>query len=499
MKRVRITQYIALAIACGFCLTNYGSESFSIHHLEHRSEWRSARYLINLTGGEFADALVINVDRENNRVADLYRLTPDSNGITNWQHEKTWKFDEDVIGFDVLRGPTGRRLLIARIDAFYLLDLETMEEHPLIELPAIFRIAPFAELPRLSITNDLNDDKLSDLTIPDFDGYWIAIQGDDGSFNHVQKLPVKPALVTGMAWSYRQRQIYELDFDGDGRDDLGFWDRGNFIVYLGLDNGFSTDAIDVDIGLDIQADESLFVGMGPDDDSVAEESDEEKSARTLERFSDFNGDKVIDALVLTMNRSGLFDFRSTYDFHFGSRINDRTVFDNEPNATIGGSSMNAISHIEDFNNDGAVDVVSQGAKLSVGAIVRFLLTRSIAISHDFYLMEDGDFSADPTRSFTSRIRFDFSKFDVDGWNMIDIGDMDGNGLKDLIVSELNSNKVSVHYGKGDSELFEKHAVEINLDRSMTNVEMLQLRDLNNDDKDDILIFRKNGLTSIVSH
>ena len=494
-----IVPCIATAIACTFALLSLGSERFSVHHLEHRGEWRSARYLHNLTGGEYDDALVINVSRENQRVADLYRLAPDSNGVTNWRHAKTWNFDEDVIGFDAVKTPTGTRLLIARIDSFYLLDLDTMEEDLILERPAIFRMAPYAELPKLSLALDLNNDELSDLTIPDFDGYWIAFQSQNGSFDRVQKLPVKPGLVTGMAWSYRQRQINRLDFDGDGKEDLGFWDRGEFIVYLGRDQGFATEAIHVDLDLDVQVDENLIVGFGPNDDSVDEENGEERPMRTLERFADINGDEITDALILTVNRSGWFDFRTTYDFHFGSRVDERTIFSSEPNASVGGNSTNSISEIQDFNNDGEIDVLAQGAKLSIGALVRFLLTRSFAVRHDFYLMQAGEFPDDPSYSFTSRVDVDFSSFDVDGWNNLDVGELNGDGFKDLIVSELKSRRVKVHYGIDDPKLFEKQAEVIDMGRELVQVDMVQVRDLNDDEKDDILIYRKDGLTSIISH
>ena len=500
-RPIKFTVMILLmaAVIHGFASS---AQSFDIHHLEHENEredetrWLTTRFMNHFTGGEFQDVLLINVSRENERAADLYSLLPDSDGETAWRKSHSWTFDEDVIGFDVVQTPDGVRLLVARVDSFYLLDLDTMEEELILELPAIFRMAPYGEVPTLNLAVDLNDDELSDLAIPDFDGYWIAYQTETGKFDKVQKLPVKPGLVTGMAWSYRPRMIYQLDYDGDGFNDMGFWDRGDFLVYRGLDEGYETERIEVDLGLDLQVDESIIVEFSTQQENEDEDDGWDNIVRSLYQFEDINDDGITDAVVLEVSQKGLFNWSTTYDFHFGSLVDNATVFNTEPDTVLGGTSIFNIEELTDLNNDGNMDIVTAGAKISLGAIIRFFLTRSFGYRNDFYIMRDGKFSEKPDASRTTRVKVDFSNLNAEGMNLVTTGDLNGDGLNELVVSSLNNSNLKIYNGIPGGDLFSNEPVVVEL--GFKTELAVSMRDINDDGRDEILINRENGLTCLVS-
>ena len=491
-----------LMLLLSFSCQGIAAQEFDIYHLEHTEEGSAIRTLNGFTEGEYEDALYVNSTPDNKRTAYLYSIRPAESGIETWQLVNTWEFDEDVVGFDIVKTREGLRLLIVRIDNYYLLDLNTMEETLAISLPSIYRMPAYASLPKMKLAIDLNDDDLSDLAIPDFDGYWIAKQTEAGSFENVQKLPVKPGLVAGaLAWSYRPREIYQLDFNGDGLQDLCFWDRGTFFVYHGKEDGYSTETVKVELGLDLDIDENVIVGFafGGSAASAAQETEEEDDgyrSRTLERLKKLNDDEVIDAVVLEVEQRGIFDFRTTYAIHFGVIKDGRTTFNAEPDTYIGGSSTIGIERITDINNDGNADIVTAGAKISIGAIIRFLLTWSFSYRTEFYIMQDGKFQPEPDVTRKSKVKVDFSARDVQGANQIAIGDLNGDDRDELVVANWGANELKIYYGIEGPDLFEKNPTVVEPGFKVEGD--LTIEHLNNDNREDMMLERDDGITFIIS-
>ena len=334
-----------------------------------------------------------------------------------------------------------------------------------------------------------------DLAIPDFDGYWIAYQMKDGSFGKVQKLPVRPGLVTGVAWSYRPREIYHVDFNGDRIKDLCFWDRGRFFVYHGTADGYSTETVKADLDLDLDVDENVIIGITFGGTSPSAD-DEGHRSRTLYQLSDLNSDEVIDAVVLQVEQKGIFDFRTTYTMHFGIIKDGRTTFNSEPDSFIGGSGTFVLEQITDINNDGNSDLVTSGAKISIGAIIRFFLTWSFTYRTEFYLMQDGEFQPKPNVTRKTKVKVDFSRANVQGANQISTGDLNNDGRDELVMADFGANKLKIYYGIEGPNLFAKSAVEVDLGFEINGD--LTISDLNDDELEDMTLARTDGVTYIIS-
>lgn len=498
LQNVFSTNLLVCVLLLAVSLSAQATQQFDIYHLDH-SETGSENWTIrNFTGGEYRDILYVNSTRENERSASLYSLSPSENGEESWQLAHHWQFDEDVVGIDTVRTSDGIRLLIIRVDNYYLLDLETMEEELAVSLPSIYRTAPYATMPQMNLGMDLNGDDLSDLAIPDFDGYWIVHQLEEGTFGEVQKLPVKAGLVTGgLAWSYRPRQIYRLDFDGDGTRDICFWDRGEFIVYFGSEEGYSTESLKAELDLNLDVDENVIAdfafGESKDDD---EDSEDGFFSRTLERLTKLNDDDVIDAIVTEVSQKGIFDFRITYTIHLGIIEDGRTIFKPEPDGYIGGGSMIQIERVTDINNDGNADIVTSGTKISIGAIIRILLTWSFSYRTDFYLMNDGQFQSEPDLTRRTRIKINLSERDVQGLHQFVIGDLNDDSRDELVVATWGSEELKIYYGIDGPNLFEK-APEI-VELGFVFKGDLSIQELNDDDLEDIMVERDKGITYIIS-
>ena len=423
-----------------------------------------------LTGGD-ADDLVVFTHDERARQMAVYAYD-----LGTWSRVHLAEVPSDLIFVDVIRLGGRDRLLAIRREGVDWIDPETWTVTPWLSAASMYKAAP-PDVPELDIALDLNDDGLDDIALPGFDGYTVWTQRPDGSLTEPVHLAGPPTTRTGFRSSaYRAREIYRFDFDGDGRGDLGFWNGDGLDVYLGFpDGGFDIEPVKAHVPMELNTDDvTMSFGFG----SIVDET-----RSMLYAVDDFNGDGVADVATSTIEVGGLFDQSTRYDFHFGRRAGDATVFDAAPDTGISSGGVLGPLARSDLDGDGRVDFAVLAFKLGIGKIISVLLTGSVSFNLSFYLMGEGGYSEQPSVQRRVKLRLDLGSGRVAG-NWVSGGDLNGDGVRDLLV-QSGATRVDVYLGTGDADLFAKRPIEVAVD--LSDQSAVRLADLNGDGRDDMFM------------
>jgi len=422
-----------------------------------------------ITGGD-TDDLIVFRHHEDIRQMAVYSF--DGRG---WKPIHTADVPTDVIFVDTMELAGEDRLLMFRRDHLEWLDPETWTRVPLVSAPSIYQVPPL-EVPEVSVAGDLNDDGLDDIALPGFDGYTVWLQRPDGGLSLPVELNVEHTARTGFrSATYRARDTYQFDYDGDGRSDLAFWHGDGLIVYLGTEDGFDTAPVAVASPVPVSTDDvTVSFGFGGNLD---------QSRTMLLGVADFNGDGVGDFATSTLEIGGLFDQSTRYDFHFGRRRAGTTDFHAQPDTSISSDGVQAVIERSDFDGDGGLDFGMLSFKLGIGSLVGALLTGSVGYNVDFYVMRRDAYPEDPNVRRRVKLRLDLGTGRVAA-NWVTVGDLDGDGAQDLVV-QVDASSFDVYPGTGDERLFAKRPLTVEVD--LSDQGNVQLADLNGDGRDDMFM------------
>ena len=389
---------------------------------------------------------------------------------------------DDVIFVDMLATAGRDRLLMFRRGHVEWLNPADWTRAGLVSGASVYNVPPL-DVPRVPVARDVNGDGRGDLVLADFDGYWVWLHGGEGGgWTGGVKLGSTPTAITGLrSAAYRPRPIYELDYDGDGRRDLAFWEDDRFLVYRATATAFETRPLELASPVDFASDDlAISIGFGS-----RRNSDKERT--TLYGVDDYNGDGVGDLATTTLTVEGLLDQSTRYDFYFGTRMNGATRFAATPDTVIESAGIQGPFDTGDFDNDGRMDFGMVSFDIGIGKIIAALLTGSVSFDVDFYVMRDNAYPEKPNVSKPIRFRFSLGSGAVTSGRWIEVGDVTGDGMADLLVPARGKG-IEVFPGTGDARLFSNEAQLIPLDfPERTLPGGVDVVDLNEDGRDDIVI------------
>ena len=423
-----------------------------------------------LTGGA-TDDLVIFTHADRGRRMAVYSYHEGA-----WSLRHVGEVRPDVIFVDMINLGGQDRLLALGRGRIDWIDPANWSPKPWLTVESMYNLAP-PDVPELDIARDLNGDGLDDIAVPGFDGYTVWTQRRDGGLSAPVELGAPAAARTGFrSATYRARDIYRFDYDGDGHTDLAFWEEGALVVYAGNgDAGFVPNPVRVRIPLQLDTDDvTVSFGFG-------RTMDETRSL--LYRVDDFNGDGIGDLATSTIEVDGLFDQSTRYDFHFGRREGDATVFRDIPDTVISSAGVQGPLEVADFDGDGRLDFGMLSFKLGIGKIISMLITGSVSFDMNFYLLGEDGYPAKPNVQRRTKFRLDLGSGVVAG-NWVSVGDPTGDGIQDLVV-QVDADRVDVYPGTGDADLFERQPMEVEV--NLSDRGSVQLADLNGDGKDDMFM------------
>ena len=428
--------------------------------------------------GSYADLILLTVDENNHRHLDLIRSSDGHYGDPIRSH----LIDDDIILMDTGRlGGQDVVIAFSRTRA-WLYDPYTNRRSELLDISSIYGAIVFGSIPKMDLFRDLNGDGRDDFIIPNFSGFLVSVQNDDGRF--LSQLHVNAPPMVEMNFdnypSYQPRQMFLADFTADGRKDLVFWIDEEFAVFTQTQTGdFSASPIKLSTGVEIDYDGigSLRVGLSDQDQS-------DSFARALFRVADFDGDGVPDLVTLSVKSEGVFKKSTRYEIHKGVSREGKLIFTSAAPSNIKSRGFQFDLEEKDFNKDGQTDLVILEIELGIVKILRALIMGTFDVDLLFYIMKDGTYPEKPVVKKKISATVNLSSGDVFFPSVL-IADVDGDQLDDLLVQD-GADMLKVYTGKEGGLLFGKQAVEIVVPMP-NDPDLVELVDLNKDGRMDLIL------------
>ncbi len=408
------------------------------------------------------------------------------NGGFSTAADQSWEIDTLAVIVDTgeLTGDSKKEICFLTPGAvmYYGLSGEDFDIEPkkLFDAKGLTVFPSKRSIPIVDFVKDWDDDGKDEIAIFGFEGLSIFARDSIGDFSRETRLAVELSTgmygsreaaegeeITGLRASFRFPATRLLDFDGDGFRDLIAVRGDRVIVYTRNPDNCFVEEPSVDVRFDVRTQQEKIEGTA--------------HANTV--VNDLNNDGYADAIVTKQSSKGLSNFRCAINIYYGGE----NGYSKKPEQVIiseGSASETTI--LRDVNGDGRLDMILPSIKISITSIIRFLLTRSIPINFNIFLLNENDrYSDRPDFSKEVKFKIDFSgETDVQAISLN--GDFNGDKRKDFVFG-TGEDELSIYLGvSGDKDrLFSKKpAVKIDIPAFGE----LNSRDLNSDGFSDMIIY-----------
>ena len=438
-----------------------------------------------------AEIVVVNGDRG----VQIYTF---DEGI--WVLKFNATLHPDVLFVDVANINGRDRLITCTPGRLNWFEPESAREHALVEV-AFINPPPKGAIPHVDITRDVNGDGRDDLVVPALDGFLVFVQLNDSAFAEPMILGTPTEVDSLYAVDgYRhqpwtQSRIHEMDYNRDGRGDLGFWNETHFEVHLQNEQGLFNPVAET-FTTDVAFDSDRLTSLAAPHRTRQRRKDHgltgEMTGSVLHAFTDMNGDNIADLGVFSLH-GGLWDMHATYAVHFGNPTPDGgTVFSPTVSTELLSDGIQFGMEQHDFNADGQVDMMFTTLKPRVfkalGMIIDSLVTGSVSMELTFYRMdyhmEGGSYPDKPTTSRSIRVETTGRTGERSLYPSVLIGDVNGDKRADLLIQH-GEKELRVFLGMPGPALFEKRPQKVKVE--MPHEEYTWLVDFNKDGKQDIIM------------
>ena len=498
----------ALAIGCIVTPAVYCADViFTVHEFATGT----ARHQTALTGsfGGGATLTVVDMEETGQQRVQFYRFDGD-----DWSRALDAAIGPRILFVDILVGADRDRLIAYRHGRIEVFDPDGATSAVLAELPMPYRAPDRGGIPRIDITHDLNRDGLDDLVVPDVDGFRVALQLPDGSFAMPVKLgPPEPFLnasaygekrtyrhvgITPENISWYLARVHQLDYDRDGLSDLAFWNGERFDLYRQDKTGtFQTtpDNFQTDVSFASDGPYALAFQIG-DANPVSMLLGFGRSAehKVLKGFRDLDADGVADLITLTLSGRSPLRLRGRFEIHFGRPVPDGTAFSAEPDTTVdapgrsaGGEPWGYATHrFDDFDGDGDLDAVFGAVDIGGGGMLRAMAGNAVSIDLALFRLRGRTYPDRPDAKRRASSAFRPLSRRGPLFPAVLLGDVDGNGLKDLLVGD-RWDRLSVFLASSGPDPFRTPAVKIPVAIPAAGDLNVRLADLDQNGRQDVVI------------
>jgi hypothetical protein len=425
-------------------------------------------------------ATVKNIDgdhEESSRYINFFNHT-----TTGWELKQRVALTNAMGLIDIVRTPSGDKLAGYQNDSIFFLDRQTLEFKEELKMPSIFAGDHGGTSLLVDLFKDINGDQLDDILIPHFNGWQIALQTQKG-FSDTQTVGPTTTMrfqKSARYVAYSAEQVYLVDEDHDGLDDIAFWDNGFFAVYRQNAQGeFATSAVPLNTTLDNMLSNYSKMLVEKDNDTETEPT------RLVEEIIDIDADGIDDLVVKKIKSEGIFGWESEYEIYLGSSDeNNYLQFAKTPSSVIHSDGFQFNHDREDITGDGKQEFIITSAEISLGAIIKALLTRRVSINVSIYKINNGIFQKKPNTQRTISAKLNFGSGDI-SMPAVLTADVTGDGRKDLLVQK-GKDTLMIFQGTEGPQMFDKKSVEVTMDLPNTG-NGFTVADLNHDGRDEVIV------------
>jgi hypothetical protein len=468
---------LSLAAALVMCFGQAWALEFETQSLDTRMRLDQPARVANLAGEP--RLLLVGRTPDGEQQLQVYRLR---SGVQP-ELQLSMTLSRELLAMDVVRIPGGEALCFLDPEGALCLDFPSGELRRVLNFSSLFRLPRRGSIATLDFMQDLNDDELDDLLVPDFGGLVFALQHADGSFSVPAELLARPEMILGeTVVRYRLPRTYLADANFDGRMDVLVLEDRSLRVYTGIaQSGFDNQGRLLRLGLDIASDAQLQEWES--DRGDMDQSD--LSIRVIERVADLNGDGAPDVLTEATHSSGVFDKSSDFAVHLGRNRDGWVQHSDPPDSVMVSKGMQFDLVVEDLDGDGRKDLIIPSIRLGLGRVIKALFSGSISMDLNFYRADSlGHYPAEPNYSATTKVRIDMKKGHADVPAVL-AADFSGDGIKDLLL-QLNRDELKITLGDASESLFAGQSFKINASLPR-NGDRVQPLDVDADGLSDLVI------------
>lgn len=365
--------------------------------------------------------------------------------------DQSWEIDTLAVIMDIgdVQGDLSKEICFLTREGvfFYAMEERIFSTDPqkLFDSEGLTLFPSKRNIPLIDFIRDWNDDGIEEIGIFQFGGLSIFTPDSLHRYERKNELSVElttymtagrivddEQLIPGLIASFSFPVTRIIDYNSDGTKDLIAIKGDRIITYLQDGAGsFSRDPF-ADVMFDVR--------------TQKEKIEDTAFAETV--IQDLNNDGYADAIVTKQSSRGLSNFRCAINIFYGGA----NGFSEKPDQVIiseGTASERTI--VRDVNGDGQLDMILPSIKISIASIVRFLLTKSVPINFNIFLLhEDGRYSDRPDFSKEVKFKIDFSgETDVQAVSLR--GDFNGDRKIDFVFG-TGEDELSIFLGvSGDKD------------------------------------------------
>jgi hypothetical protein len=432
----------------------------------------------------------LGLEEEPTRTINIFTHTD-----SGWALRLRLQLDAAMDLIDTLRNRNGVMLAGYQNAQLQVLDEAERSFEPVLSATSMYRGVNWDSSPDIEMFRDFNDDELDDFLIPDFHGWQVSLQNDDG-FPAPQLLGPPPQMTfgdTAQFVAYRAQTPYLLDENLDGLNDLAFWINGRFEVYLQQQGRFASQPLILDPDQKDVIGNFLSVTL---DEEGKDEEEANQPQRVLDAVGDIDGDGYSDLIIQTMQGSGIFGLETQYEVYRGmADAENRLRFEAAPSSIIASGGIQLNNERLDLTGDGKQEFVVTSVHLSLATIISALITRSASVDVAIYKMTEGVFPEQPSLEKEIKVRFDFSNGELFIPAVLS-AEVTGDGRKDLLVQK-DLDTLLVYPGEPSEALFARTPIKLELELPKEREGFL-VADLNGDGRDELILHVRRDERSLMS-
>jgi hypothetical protein len=388
-----------------------------------------------------------------------------------------------LLAMDVARTASGEKVCFLDPQGVLCLDFPSSDLRRMLETTSLFRLPRSGAIASLDFIQDLDDDDLDDLLIPDFDGLDVSLQGSDGIFSAPVHLLTELEMTLGATVvRYRLPRISLADANFDGTTDVLLLEDRTLRVFPGsTPGGFDGSEVELALGLELAS--AAQIREWETDRGDIDQSD--LSIRRIERVADLDGDGAPDVLTEATHSRGVFDKSSDFAVYLGREHQGWVKYSDPPDSLMVSKGMQFDLVVEDLDGDGRQDLIIPSVRLGLGRVIKALFSGSMSMDLGFYRSdENGQYPREPNFITTTKVKFDLKKGHADVPAVL-AADFDGDGKKDQLIQQ-DREELEITLGDGSPRLFggQSYRVRASLPR---NGERVQPLDVNSDGRSDLVI------------